>query len=92
MIHHTDCGMETFTDEVIRGLLAQSLKTAHADRSGWHDSGDGPGSTAGEFMSFLPIRDRAQSVADEVQRIRSHPSCRATSRSTATSTMCVAAG
>ena len=73
VIHHTDCGMESFTDEVIRGLLAQSLKTARADKSGWHDSGEGPGSNAGEFMSFLPIRDRAQSVADDVQRIRSHP-------------------
>src|SRR5262245_40026019 len=28
VIHHTDCGMETFTDEVIRVLLKQSLDTA----------------------------------------------------------------
>src|SRR5512139_3856483 len=28
VIHHTDCGMEFFTDEVMRGLLASSLKTA----------------------------------------------------------------
>src|ERR1700732_3065864 len=28
VIHHTNCGMETFTDEVMRGLLAQSLDTA----------------------------------------------------------------
>ena len=28
VIHHTDCGMEFFTDEVIRDLLAQSLETA----------------------------------------------------------------
>ena len=26
VIHHTDCGMEFFTDEVIRGLLAQSWR------------------------------------------------------------------
>src|SRR4030042_4631414 len=25
VIHHTDCGMETFTNEVISGLLAKSL-------------------------------------------------------------------
>ena len=30
VIHHTDCGMEFFTDEVIRGLLASSLETAAA--------------------------------------------------------------
>src|SRR6186997_1328425 len=28
VIHHTDCGMETFTDEVMRSLLKQSLDTA----------------------------------------------------------------
>src|ERR1700743_1164105 len=27
VIHHTECGMELFTDEVIRGLLAQRLQT-----------------------------------------------------------------
>ena len=26
VVHHTDCGMETFTDEIMRGLLASSLK------------------------------------------------------------------
>ena len=28
VIHHTDCGMEFFTDEVMRDLLASSLETA----------------------------------------------------------------
>src|SRR5881296_3951686 len=28
VIHHTDCGMETFTDETIRNLLHSSLETA----------------------------------------------------------------
>src|SRR6476469_1902312 len=62
VIHHTDCGMELFTDDVIRGLLAQSLKTATVDSTGWHDSGQGPGSPEGEYISFLPISDQAQSV------------------------------
>src|SRR5713226_3199996 len=39
VIHHTNCGMETFTDEIMRGVLAQSLKTASIDASGWHDTG-----------------------------------------------------
>ena len=73
VIHHTDCGMETFTDEIIRGLLAQSLKTASVDESGWHDTGEGPGSTEAQFISFLTISDLQQSVVDDVQRIRSHP-------------------
>src|SRR5687768_4797066 len=31
VVHHSDCGMETFTDDTIRGLLAQSLETAALD-------------------------------------------------------------
>src|SRR5215207_10799272 len=31
IIHHTDCGMLTFTDEIIRDLLANSLETASID-------------------------------------------------------------
>lgn len=73
IIHHTDCGMETFTDEVIRGLLRQSLKTASVDASGWHDSGDGPGSSAAEHVAFLTISNQEQSVVDDVERVRNHP-------------------
>jgi len=28
VIHHTDCGMQAFNDEVMRGLLSRSLETA----------------------------------------------------------------
>jgi len=73
VIHHTNCGMETFTDEVMRGLLARSLETAALDAQGWHDTGAGPGSTEGEFVNFLPISNLEQSVVDDVRRIRSHP-------------------
>ena len=73
VVHHTDCGMETFTDEVIRGLLASSLETATVDASGWHDTGKGPGSTEGDFVDWLTIADNAKSVCADVQRIRSHP-------------------
>src|SRR5882672_10896245 len=44
VVHHTDCGMELFTDEVMRSLLKQSLDTAKIDADGWHDVGRGPGS------------------------------------------------
>ena len=73
VIHHTDCGMELFTDEVMRGLLANSLETATIDASGWHDVGKGPGSTESEYIDWLTIHDRAGSVVDDVRRIRSHP-------------------
>jgi len=73
VIHHTNCGMETFTDEVMRGLLASSLKTSSVDASGWHDSGDGPGSSEGNYIDWLTIGDNAASVVEDVSRIRNHP-------------------
>ncbi|MEJ2455041.1 MAG: carbonic anhydrase [Candidatus Thiodiazotropha sp.] len=73
VIHHTDCGMETFTDEIMRDLLASSLKTATVDETGWHDSGEGPGSTEGRFIDWLTISDNAKSVVEDVKRIREHP-------------------
>ncbi len=73
VIHHTDCGMETFTDEVMRALLGQSLKSATVDESGWHDTGEGPGATEGEYIDWLVIRDQSQSVVADVRRIRYHP-------------------
>jgi carbonic anhydrase len=73
VIHHTNCGMELFTDEVIRGLLAKSLKTATVDASGWHDHNPGPGSHQGDFIDWLTIREQAESVTIDVERIRKHP-------------------
>src|SRR6185503_6955438 len=73
VIHHTNCGMETFNDETMRGLLASSLKTASVDETGWHDSGAGPGSTEGDYIDWLTIKDQTESVAADVRRIRSHP-------------------
>jgi carbonic anhydrase len=73
VIHHTDCGMQFFTNEVIRGLLANSLETAALTAEGFKDIGKGPGSTAAEFVEFLTIKDQAQSVVADVTRIRTSP-------------------
>src|SRR3984893_5069502 len=56
VIHHTDCGMKLFTGEIIQNLLASSLKTSTADASGWHDSGEGGGSTEGQFINWLTFK------------------------------------
>jgi len=73
VIHHTDCGMQLFTDDIISGLLASSLKTASVDATGWHDTGKGPGSPEGRYVKWLTFSDNAQSVAEDVARIRQHP-------------------
>jgi carbonic anhydrase len=73
VIHHTNCGMELFTDEVMRDLLASSLKTASFDGKDWRDTGSGPGSTEGHFVDWLTIKDQSKSVVADVIRIRNHP-------------------
>ena len=73
VIHHTDCGMETFDDATMRRLLANSLKTATLTDNGWEDRNAGPGSTEGDYVDWLTIADNAASVAADVARIRSHP-------------------
>ena len=73
VIHHTNCGMEFFTDDVMRGLLANSLETAALGDDGFFDVGTGPGSDEGEYIDWLTIRDQAASVTADVARIRSHP-------------------
>ena len=73
VIHHTDCGMETFTDEIMRGLLASSLEPATIDDSGWHDHGAGPGASEGDYIDWLTFADNEQSVVADIKRIRNHP-------------------
>ena len=73
VIHHTDCGMETFTDDIIRDLLATSLSTATIDENGWRNTSNGDGSPEGKYIDWLTIKNQAESVLEDVKRIRSHP-------------------
>lgn len=72
VIHHTNCGMEFFTDQVMRNLLAASLETAALGPDGFTDIGKGPGSTEADYVNWLTISDNAASVVEDVVRIRSH--------------------
>jgi carbonic anhydrase len=73
VIHHTDCGMELFTDEIIRDLLSKSLKTATVDEKGWRNTEESGGSDEAKFISFYTIKGLADSVVEDVKRIRNHP-------------------
>jgi carbonic anhydrase len=73
VIHHTDCGMEFFTNDVMKDLLNSSLETAELTPSGFRDVGKGPGSRAGEYIEWLAIKNQKQAVLDDVARIRNHP-------------------
>jgi carbonic anhydrase len=73
LIHHTDCGMQLFTDDLIGRLLEQSLHKAGGDDIGWQDHGRGPGSVDGRFVEWHSVTDLVASVVEDVKRIRSHP-------------------
>src|SRR6202140_1874525 len=70
VIHHTNCGMEFFTDDLMRDLLANSLETAELGPDGFRDIGSGPGSSEARYIDWLTISDNEQSVVDDVTRIR----------------------
>lgn len=73
VIHHTDCGMEFFTNDVISGLLESSLETAALDENGFHDVGTTPGSTEGKYINWLTIKDQIGSILEDVERVKNHP-------------------
>jgi carbonic anhydrase len=73
VIHHTDCEMQTFNDNVMRRLLATSLQTATFDGKQWRDPGTAPGSSEGEYIEWLPIAEPHDSVVADVRRLRNHP-------------------
>jgi carbonic anhydrase len=73
VIHHTNCGMEFFSDEVMRGLLESSLETAALGPDGFHDVGSGPGSSEAKYIDWLTIANAQASVLEDVERIRRHP-------------------
>jgi len=73
VIHHTDCGMELFTDDIIRVLLSKSLATASVDKNGWKNVKEEGGSNEANFISFLTINNQSTSVLEDVKRIKNHP-------------------
>jgi carbonic anhydrase len=73
VIHHTNCGMATFTNEIMGDLLESSLETAALGENGWSDEHDHEGSPAGQSINWLTFADAADAVTEDVRRIRNHP-------------------
>lgn len=73
VIHHTDCGMETFNNEIIAGLLKENLESATIDENGWRNVKTGGGSPEGKYINWLTINNLENSVLSDVKRIRNHP-------------------
>lgn len=72
VIHHTDCGMLLFDDQVIGDLLAASLHTAELTADGWRNPKNEGGSDEGRYLRWLTFKDLEASVIEDVARIRGH--------------------
>jgi carbonic anhydrase len=73
VIHHTDCGMALFTNEIMGDLLDESLTTAGFDGSRWTNPLQEGGSPEGKYINWLTFKSLEQSVREDVQRIKRHP-------------------
>ncbi len=56
VIHHSECGLETFTQVDMGKLLKEKMNSCE-----------------GEYINWLSISDRIESIKDDVAHIRNHP-------------------
>ena len=72
VIHHTDCGMELFSSDIMGALLKTSLKTAEVSAEGWKNKSNEGGSVDGKYINWLTFKENEKSVLEDVGRIRNH--------------------
>ncbi len=73
VIHHTGCGMEMFTGEIMARLLETSLGTAVRGGEGWRNPDESGGSVEGHYVDWLTYDDPVKAICIDVARIRNHP-------------------
>lgn len=73
VVHHTNCGMELFSDGVIADLLDDDLGTASFNGTTWSNPHHHGGHAAGHFIKWHTIAEQSASVLQDVRRIREHP-------------------
>jgi carbonic anhydrase len=73
VIHHSDCGMLTFDGPTMARLLEESRATAAYEGGTWRNVKTEGGTREGWHVAWLEFSDLAQSVRDDVERIRNHP-------------------
>ena len=79
VVHHTNCWMELFSDDVMAELLEDDLATASFDGKKWANPHHRGGHTAGHFIKWHTIKSQEASVVQDVRRIRWSPvTCRST--------------
>lgn len=72
VIHHTECGMASFTNETMRALLAESTGPAVQEGGVWRNAAPFlPG--AETAMDFLPVAGEPACLVADVKALRAHP-------------------
>ena len=66
IIHHTDCGMASFTNETMVKHFSHEEDEA-GDNNQWEDF------KAAKELDWLTFKDPASSLVDDVKTIRNHP-------------------
>jgi carbonic anhydrase len=76
VVHHSDCGMELFNDQIIGDLLENDLETANIDFATGKWSPAVPrsfaGSSEGKFIKWHTFTNLEASVIEDVKRIKAH--------------------
>jgi carbonic anhydrase len=71
VIHHSGCGMQSYSDDDIRHLLGLDDDHAHHEGSKWHQVKKSSHTPAD--IEWLTFSDLAQSIIEDVERVRHHP-------------------
>ena len=87
VIHHTNCGMELFCDEVMGDLLADNLATASFDGKNWSNPSTGAAARRGVSSNGTRSNRRRTAFCKMCCAFASTRSSRRTFRSMAISTM-----
>ena len=66
IIHHTDCGMATFTNEIMVNQFSHE-EDDEKKQDQWEDV------KAAKELDWLTFKDPAESLIDDVKTIRNHP-------------------
>ncbi len=70
VIHHSGCGMQSYTDDDIQHLLGLDAD-AHRQGSKWRHVRKSAHTPAD--IPWLTFKDLTKSIVDDVERIRNHP-------------------
>lgn len=73
VIHHSGCGMQSYSDDDIRHLLGLEDDDAQHEGTKWWNVRKSAQMSAHTHMEWLTFTNLTQSIIEDVERIRQHP-------------------